>query len=262
MRIAFASKGFISGQQINFKVYDQDANIIFDNNGLEWGSTGIYYIDILLSPLIHYLVIASEANNAWQATKYILGGLDYPSGDMLKSDYDKDSNLIIDMAESINDGNGHIASAEDIQDAISKKHSHTGKSSVYVYRNLSNQPISNLIYTKVIWHTKARDILNEFDLNDNKYIASVSGKRLIIINVYGEAIADKKLIKLCIYKNGTVFKSVSNNTTGTTSSSLGINIIIDMIAGDYIEFFLYHNTGATRDLYASEETNFMYIEGL
>ena len=75
MRLVFAAKNYVTGQTVNFKVYDEN-NLIFDDTGTEWGTTGNYYIDISLVPTKLYLVIATEANNVWKASRYVIGGVD------------------------------------------------------------------------------------------------------------------------------------------------------------------------------------------
>lgn len=49
-------------------------------------------------------------------------------GDMKRSIYDINNNNIVDKAESIDDGNGNTATAIDIKDSVTKKHSHSNKS--------------------------------------------------------------------------------------------------------------------------------------
>lgn len=46
-------------------------------------------------------------------------------GDMIKSTYDTDNDGIVDKAESVDDGAGNSASAVDIKDAVTKKHSNS-----------------------------------------------------------------------------------------------------------------------------------------
>ncbi|MFH0805952.1 MAG: DUF2793 domain-containing protein [Patescibacteria group bacterium] len=48
-------------------------------------------------------------------------------GDMLKSVYDADANGIVDKAETIDDGTGNSATAIDVKDAVTKKHTHVNK---------------------------------------------------------------------------------------------------------------------------------------
>lgn len=46
----------------------------------------------------------------------------FDAGDMAKSVYDTNNNGIVDKAESIDDGAGHTASATNIADAVTKRH--------------------------------------------------------------------------------------------------------------------------------------------
>jgi len=55
----------------------------------------------------------------YEATSHhVLSGV----GDMLKSTYDTDVDGIVDKAESIDDGGGNTATAADLKDAVTKKH--------------------------------------------------------------------------------------------------------------------------------------------
>lgn len=76
MRIVFASQGFVSGQVVNFRVYNHLQVLIADIVGQEWGSTGNYFIDISLVPTELYLIIAEEAGGIWKASRFIRGGVD------------------------------------------------------------------------------------------------------------------------------------------------------------------------------------------
>lgn len=76
MRLVFASHGYVSGQDVNFKVYNSAQSLIFDGLASEFGTTGNYYIDISLEPTELYLIIAEEENGAWKASRYVIGGVD------------------------------------------------------------------------------------------------------------------------------------------------------------------------------------------
>jgi len=73
IRVAFASKNFISGQQVRFKLYDFNENLIENSFGNEWANTGVYYKDynLNLNGRRTYLCIAEEVSGVWQASKLI-----------------------------------------------------------------------------------------------------------------------------------------------------------------------------------------------
>lgn len=76
MRIYFASRDFQSSQQVIFKIYNSDGNIIYTNYGQELGDSGVYFISVnldfgMLFWKKEYIVIAEEINGDWKATKHL-----------------------------------------------------------------------------------------------------------------------------------------------------------------------------------------------
>lgn len=73
VRIAFASKDYVTGQQVLFKVYDKNENLIYQGFGNEWANTGVYYLEGNLSFLFGqtYLVMAEEVTGNWKASKIV-----------------------------------------------------------------------------------------------------------------------------------------------------------------------------------------------
>ncbi len=99
MRIVFAAKNYQTGLNINFKVYDSNQTLIFDDLGTEWGTTGNYYIDISLTPTEFYLIIAEETAGNWKASRYVIGGVDI--GDYITvNQYYKEDNLVTSLSSN------------------------------------------------------------------------------------------------------------------------------------------------------------------
>lgn len=73
VRVAFAAKNFVSGQQVRFKLYDRNENLISNSFGNEWADTGVYYKEWNLRFFRYkpYLVLAEEENGAWKACKLL-----------------------------------------------------------------------------------------------------------------------------------------------------------------------------------------------
>ncbi len=74
----FASRNFVSGQQIKFTVYKYNGQIVFQGNGKEIGNTGVYYIELKMNlfwRLINetLLIIAEESNGNWKSAKVLNG---------------------------------------------------------------------------------------------------------------------------------------------------------------------------------------------
>ena len=62
--------------------------------------------------------------NVTIAEEPIIVTLEASGGDMFKSIYDTNNNGIVDKAESIDDGNGHVKTAEEIYDHINNVEKH------------------------------------------------------------------------------------------------------------------------------------------
>ena len=73
IRVVFASKNFISGQQVNFTIHDNLNNIVFNGLGSEWGSTGVYFLELSLRIRFNqfFLIIAEEVNGNWKSSKLL-----------------------------------------------------------------------------------------------------------------------------------------------------------------------------------------------
>lgn len=73
VRIAFEAKDYASGQQVLFRVFNKDNNLIYQGYGLEWGNTGVYYIegDLDFTLAQTYLIVALDITGEWKSTKLI-----------------------------------------------------------------------------------------------------------------------------------------------------------------------------------------------
>lgn len=73
VRPTFASKNYVSGQQVHFKIYDSDGNLVKNQVAHEWANTGVYFLELNLNfgGDKTYLVIAEEANGRWKASKLL-----------------------------------------------------------------------------------------------------------------------------------------------------------------------------------------------
>ena len=66
-RIAFASKDFKTGQQVNFKIIDNNNLICFNDFGSEWLNAGVYWVEYNFSTTKNYLIIATEITGKWKS---------------------------------------------------------------------------------------------------------------------------------------------------------------------------------------------------
>jgi hypothetical protein len=73
VRPTFASKNYVTGQQVRFKVYSNTGAEILNQLADEWDSTGVYFLELNLnfSGNKTYLVIAEEVSGTWKASKLL-----------------------------------------------------------------------------------------------------------------------------------------------------------------------------------------------
>lgn len=69
----FASKNYVSGQQVRFKIYNDDGHLVLNQVAHEWASTGVYFLDLNVNFCGDktYLVIAEEVGGRWKASKLL-----------------------------------------------------------------------------------------------------------------------------------------------------------------------------------------------
>ena len=122
------------------------------------------------------------------------------------------------------------------------------------------QSISDATYTKLNFDTVVFNSGEFISGGSHKFTPAVVGKYLISLQVAMDEIDDQKRIEARIYKNGSAVSraatvaSVSGGSSFPHTSTNGF--IIDFDADDYIEGYVYHNHGSSRNIRASSETYF------
>ena len=99
------------------------------DNAIAWYNGAIWKFDNAIEGMITWAKDEDKfyfyTGSVWTDLTIAMG-----LGDMLKSTYDTDTDGIVDKAETIDDGAGNSASAIDVKDAVTKKHSHTNQSTL------------------------------------------------------------------------------------------------------------------------------------
>lgn len=129
--------------------------------------------------------------------------------------------------------------------------SSTGQPMVRVYRT-GTQSINNTTTTKLQMNTETYDILGEFDSSSNyRYTATVSGYYLVNFAAEVTLAAAGDIFIISIYLNGSVISQVTttiDNARGNEISAAVSDIIQLNGSSDYIEFYVYQNSGAARNI--------------
>jgi hypothetical protein len=94
------------------------------DKNIAWYDGAIWKFD---APKVGTLTYVVDENKFYQynGSAWVILFEELGLGDMLKSTYDVNANNIVDKAESIDDGAGNTASAVDLKDAVTKKHSNS-----------------------------------------------------------------------------------------------------------------------------------------
>ncbi len=123
-----------------------------------------------------------------------------------------------------------------------------------------NQTIATGTWTQLSLATKDWDIQNEFNTTTYRFTATKAGKYLVVLNGRIETLADGNSMLIAIYKNGALAGSYNTIILGAAGSGFLIGTdILSLNANDYIDFYIYHNYGASRTAEASMFNNYMVV---
>jgi hypothetical protein len=117
----------------------------------------------------------------------------------------------------------------------------------------SGQSIPNTATTKVQLNSKVIDTASAFD-NSTNYRFTVPTGQDGTYNVSWQIGADDftavRFISF-LYKNGSTFSESENFNSSNSFMHTGASLIIDLNAGDYLELYVYHNAGSTKNIRSS-----------
>mgnify|MGYP005821191623 CR=1 FL=1 len=116
----------------------------------------------------------------------------------------------------------------------------------------SDQSISTASWTKVALATESWDTDGTFA--SNKFTPAVAGKYLFTYGYSGDVVDDAERIDMQLYKNGSAYELgyLQNSGTGTNTPMGNMGAVaVELDADDYIELFIYQNSGDTLTLYAN-----------
>jgi len=126
----------------------------------------------------------------------------------------------------------------------------------------ANQSIASTSFVKLSFQTENFDTDNAFDNSTNYRFTVPTGKagKYYFEGTYLLNSNDDKMYISYLYKNGSrLDNSIGKEVTGGGASSAGAtsSIIIDLAVGDYMEYYVYHSSGANRDTLQ----NYCYFAG-
>ena len=178
-----------------------------------------------------------RVNEGETALEFVtLGG----GGDMLKSVYDTDTDNIVDKAETVDDGEGNSATAADVKDAVTKKHSQNTDTLLSIATALGDHEYVGTTDSKVVGESVVFGDLLYFDWADGEWkkakadVYATARSRRIALETKGDGEACLMLVTGYIrddsafeFTTATVFLSIT--TAGATQST------VPSVAGNQIQ---------------------------
>lgn len=118
----------------------------------------------------------------------------------------------------------------------------------------ANQSILNATWTKINFDAEAFDIQNEFDIAANhRFTAKTVGIYLVVGVALIYQLADGTGVFTAIYKNGSPVAEGRVWVSKANESASGMILgLFSLAANDYLELWVYHTHGSSRDAYGQE----------
>ena len=123
----------------------------------------------------------------------------------------------------------------------------------------SGQSVNNNSWTKVTFSTETWDTDSAFASNKFTVPSGKDGKYVFSYGGYFGSQVDQKIIAFRLYKNGSAVNRtyVQQSNSGTSGEIPNACVVMSLVAGDYVEVYVYQNTGATKTL----DSNYTRFEG-
>ena len=122
-----------------------------------------------------------------------------------------------------------------------------------------NLSVNHNTFTKVSFDTETYD--KNGDFASNKFTAPVAGRYFIHCHAEIMDLADQKDFLVCIYKNGSITNSANEKSSSANYQTNSITDVLELAATDYIEFYVKHVHGSSRDIYAANTFGEVYLLG-
>jgi len=121
----------------------------------------------------------------------------------------------------------------------------------------ATQSISNTSFTKMTWQTEEWDTNNAFASDKFTVPTNEAGKYWFQATTEMPGIDDGEFINIMIYKNGSFTATTTARWySPATDTTLRVRtqVIINLAVGDYVEAYIYQNSGDAQTASASESS--------
>jgi len=109
----------------------------------------------------------------------------------------------------------------------------------------TGQAVLNTTFTKIAFDTIAFDTASCYDTVNYRFTPNVAGYYFITGMVRFTGTTDGKVLVARIYKNGTADTAFEGSSSSSQASTQTTALLYLNGSTDYVEFFSYHNYGAT-----------------
>jgi hypothetical protein len=136
-----------------------------------------------------------------------------------------------------------------------------GKSRCTVFREGSTQSINTGTWTKVQLNTERFDTLNEFNTSTYRFTALSDGYYFVVFSVGFRPTlsADKKYMG-SVRVNGSSAVSAMNHSSHSDYLSACSCIVLQLSKNDYVELWVYHNSGGSVNLDYSNKLTYLSVQ--
>ena len=135
---------------------------------------------------------------------------------------------------------------------------------VRVYASSSNQAIENATNTQIIFDQESFDLFGEFTTTTSRFIATTTGYYLVTAQVKWATTTDTKNYNLYLAKNSNtnfiIYKAYVSS--GTTEQSVNFADIISLTAGDWLEVYVYQDSGTSQTITAGSNHTYFSVARL
>jgi hypothetical protein len=104
------------------------------------------------------------------------------------------------------------------------------------------QVVPNITFTKLTLRTEDFDLTSSYDAANSRFTAPVAGVYHFSGAVFMNSSAT--IVAAHLYKNGAEVKRGQSYTVTGNVSNGSVNADLNLAAGDYVELWVYHNSGA------------------
>lgn len=126
-----------------------------------------------------------------------------------------------------------------------------------VYRT-TDQAVNNNTYTKIQFDAETEDESASYDNSTNhRFQPKISGRFKVEANSEILSITDGSNFELCIYKNGSLFSKEIKIVGGSGTIGGGISDELRLTTSDYIEIYIFQNSGTTKNLAGGSTKTFL-----